>query len=130
MARRCGHTGEAVPLPDQTLQNGKEALPEVYPVAGGFVKRRWLDPSGAAVQVPSWVRTVSGSNGTKIDATGGFYNGLWLHLPISVPANYNPAAGSDWWQIEYKTNGTPNDTITISISRNGSPVHLVAEVIG
>ncbi len=96
---------------------------------GGNIYLRILDPSGAAVKLPSWVRTVGGSGGTEINATGAYYNALWLHLPISIPSTYNPAPGSDWWQIEYLTNGTPNDTITISISLNGSPIHLVAEVI-
>jgi Flp pilus assembly protein TadG len=97
---------------------------------GGTIHLDILDPSGNPVPLPSWVRTVTGSNGTVIDATGQYYNGLWLHLPIAIPANYNPTPGNDWWQIEYQTGtgSTPNDTISISISLSGSPIHLVSEV--
>ncbi len=94
------------------------------PGDGNNIHLKILDPSGNAVQFPSWVRTVAGSGGTEIDASGGYYNGLWLHLPITIPSTYNPAPGNDWWQIEY-TGGTPNDTITLSISLSGSPIHLV-----
>jgi Flp pilus assembly protein TadG len=96
--------------------------------ANGNVYMEILDPTGNPVQVPAWVRTVAGSGGTEIAASingDEYYNGLWLHLPIPIPANYNPAAGSDWWTIKYITTGTPSDTITISISLSGSPIHLV-----
>jgi Flp pilus assembly protein TadG len=97
--------------------------------SSGNVYMRILDPSGNPVQLPSWVRTVVGSSGTELDATGRYYNGLWLHMPISIPASYNPPAGQDWWQIEYLTpNGQPTDTITINISLSGSPIHLVSEI--
>ncbi len=96
---------------------------------GGTIGLRILDPSGNPVTFPSWVRTVSGSGGTEIDATGQYYNGLWLHLPITIPASYNPTPPNDWWQIEYLTSGTPNDTISISISLSGNPIHLVSEVV-
>jgi hypothetical protein len=96
---------------------------------GGNIFLRILDPSGNAVPFPSWVRTVTGSGGTEIDATNQFYNGLWLHLPIAIPTTYNPSPPNDWWQIEYLTNGTPNDTISISISLSGNPIHLVSEVV-
>ncbi len=88
-----------------------------------------LDPSGNAVVLPSWVRTVTGSGGTEIDPTGGYYNGLWLHMPITIPSSYNPAPGSDWWQIKYSSGGSTTDTTTISISLSGSPVHLISEVL-
>src|SRR5262249_34306223 len=71
--------------------------------SGSSIKLRILAPSGTAVKFPAWVRTVGGSNGTQILAsTNGdqFYNGLWLQLPITIPANYNPTAGNDWWTIE------------------------------
>ncbi len=97
--------------------------------SSGNVYMKILDPSGNPVQLPSWVRTVGGSGGTELDATGRIYNGLWLHMPIAIPATYNPTPGNDWWQIEYLTpNGQPTDTITINISLNGSPIHLVSEV--
>ena len=97
--------------------------------AGGSVYMRILDPSGNPVKFPSWVRTVAGSGGTKIDAINGYYNALWLRLPVPIPPNYNPAAGSDWWQVEYIAN-SPTDTVTISITLSGSPIHLVSQVIG
>ncbi len=97
----------------------------------GNVSMSILDPSGNAVQLPSWVRTVAGSNGTQLAASINgdvIYNGQWLNMPITIPANYNPAPGSDWWQIQYVA-GTPNDTITISVSLSGNPVHLISEVL-
>lgn len=94
--------------------------------ASGNVYIRILDPSNNPVQFPSWVRTVAGSNGTEIDATNYYYNALWLHLPVSIPANYNATPGNDWWQIEYlDSNGQPSDTVTVSITLSGSPIHLV-----
>ncbi len=91
-----------------------------------------LNPSGVAVPLPNWVILaalprvnvlLASSNGDR------FYNGQWLHLPIPIPANYNPTPGNDWWQIRYTTSGgAPADTITISISLGGSPIHLVAPV--
>ena len=92
-----------------------------------------LDPSGNPIQWPSWARTKTGSGGTILNSSingDRYYNGLWLHVPVTIPATYNPAAGSDWWQVEYSvTGGTAHDTITISISLGGSPVHLVSEVV-
>ena len=102
------------------------------PGDGSNVQMSILDPSGNAAPLPGWVRTVGGSGGTIINAsTGGdsIYNGLWLHLPISIPPAYNPVPGSDWWQVKY-TGSSTNDTITISISLSGSPIHLVSEVVG
>ncbi len=100
--------------------------------SSGSVEMEIINPSGNAVKLPAWVRTVAGSNGTELLASNNgdrIYNGLWLNMPITIPANYNPTAGNDWWQIEYLTpNGTPTDKITISISLSGSPVHLVNEI--
>jgi Flp pilus assembly protein TadG len=97
---------------------------------GGTINMSILDPSGNAVALPAWVKTTPASSGTVIDATGGTYNGQWLHLPITIPTTYNPTPGNDWWQIKYSTGtgATPNDTITISISLSGSPIHLVSEI--
>ncbi len=97
------------------------------------VEMRILDPSNNAAQLPAWVRTVNGSNGTELLASNSsgdrIYNGQWLDMPISIPANYNPAAGSDWWQVEYLTpSGAPTDKVSISISLSGSPIHLVNEI--
>ncbi len=90
-----------------------------------------LDPGGNQVQFPAWVRTTN--HGTRIVAsTSGdrHYNGLWLHLPVPIPADYNPAAGSDWWTIKYITGSGVTDTVTVSITLSGSPIHLVSQVIG
>jgi hypothetical protein len=98
--------------------------------ASGNVTMDILNPSGTAVQLPSWVRT-QGNNGVDLLASSNgdaIYNGLWLKLPITIPANYNPTAGNDWWTIKYVATGTPGDTITISISLSGSPIHLVNEI--
>lgn len=96
------------------------------------IKISILDPSGNAVKLPAWVRTASGSNGTQLLASSNgdhIYNGLWLNMPILIPANYNPTAGNDWWQIQYVNDGTAiSDKITISISLSGSPIHLVNEI--
>ncbi|HLV98192.1 MAG TPA: pilus assembly protein TadG-related protein [Ktedonobacterales bacterium] len=100
------------------------------PGDGSDVKMAILDPSGNKVALPNWVRTVGGSGGTQILASqsgDSIYNGLWLHLPITIPSGYNPTPGSDWWQVQY-TGSAVNDTITISISLSGSPIHLVSEV--
>jgi hypothetical protein len=100
--------------------------------AAGSVNMEILDPSGNPVQMPAWVKTVNGSGGTKIDAndTGvAYYNALWLHLPVPIPATYNPTAGNDWWRVEYFANN-PSDTVTVSITLSGSPIHLVSEVVG
>lgn len=104
--------------------------------ASGTVTMAILNPSGSAVQLPSWVRTVTGSGGTILLASNNgdrLYNGQWLNMPIPIPANYSPAAGSDWWQIEYSYTppfggGATHDKITISISLSGSPIHLVNEI--
>jgi Flp pilus assembly protein TadG len=99
--------------------------------AGSTVKIKILDPSGNAVQVPAWVRTDGGDGKTILASNNGdhIYNGLWLHIPIIIPANYNPAAGSDWWQIQYSnTGGASTDKLTISIGLSGTPVHLVNEI--
>ena len=93
---------------------------------------RILDPSGNPIVFPSWLRTEPGSGGTELAASKNsdrIYNGLWLHIPITIPVTYNPAPGSDWWQIEYIATTKPNDTITISIGLSGSPVHLISEVL-
>jgi hypothetical protein len=97
------------------------------------VEMRILDPTGAAAQLPGWVRTVGGSGGTELLASNAsgdrIYNGQWLDMPIGISPSYNPAAGSDWWQVEYLTpTGAPTDKITISIGLSGSPVHLVNEI--
>ncbi|HEU5367703.1 MAG TPA: hypothetical protein VFU69_04545, partial [Ktedonobacterales bacterium] len=87
--------------------------------------------SGNAAPLPSWVRTVGPSSNGVINASqsgDNFYNGLWLHLPITIPAGYNPTPGNDWWQVKY-TGSAVNDTISISISLSGSPIHLVSEVV-
>jgi hypothetical protein len=89
------------------------------------------DPSGAAIQLPNWLRTTS--NGTDLETSingDHIYNGLWLDMPIGIPPTYNPAPGSDWWQVEYKATGSgvSNDKITISIGLSGTPVHLVNEI--
>jgi len=87
-----------------------------------------LDQTGTPVQLPSWLRTVMGSGGTELNAsTNSDYNGLWLHIPITIPSTYNPSPGSDWWQVKYivPPGSTPSDTITISVTLSGSPIHLV-----
>jgi Flp pilus assembly protein TadG len=93
---------------------------------GGNIYIRILDPSGNPILFPSWVRPGPGNDYTKIDASNAYYNALWLHIPVSIPANYNPTPGNDWWQIEYiDAGGTPTDTVTISVTLSGSPIHLV-----
>ncbi len=101
------------------------------PGDGSNVQMSILDPSGNPAPLPSWVRTVGPSSNGIINASQSsdhYYNGLWLHLPITIPAGYNPTAGNDWWQVKY-TGSAINDTISISISLSGSPIHLVSEVV-
>ena len=97
--------------------------------AGGSVYMEILDPSGNPVQLPAWVRTVAGSGGKEMDASNGYYNALWLRLPIPIPATYNPTAPNDWWQVKYIATN-PTDTVTASVTLSGSPIHLVSEVVG
>jgi Flp pilus assembly protein TadG len=99
--------------------------------AGGDVRLEILDPNNnpvtfSSTQLP-WLNLSGG--GTQINASNGVYNALWLHLPIPIPATYNPTAGSDWWKIEYFAIN-PSDTVTASITLSGSPIHLVTEVVG
>ncbi len=99
--------------------------------AGGSVYLEILDQNNnpvtfSSTQLP-WLRLAGG--GTQIDASNGYYNALWLHLPVPIPATYNPTAGNDWWKIEYIATN-PTDTVTASITLSGSPIHLVSQVIG
>jgi Flp pilus assembly protein TadG len=95
-----------------------------------------LDNNGNPVQlVPAsytWIRTTNNRTDLQASINGDrIYNGLWLRLPITIPSNYSPDPGKDWWQIEYNTpNGTPTDKLTIGISLSGSPIHLINQVIG
>jgi Flp pilus assembly protein TadG len=97
----------------------------------GDIKMQILDPSGNPVKLPSWVRTFNNDRVTLWATNNGdeIYNGLWLKMPITIPSTYNPTSGNDWWTIKYMATGTPSDTITISISLSGSPIHLVNEVL-
>ncbi|HEY7349842.1 MAG TPA: pilus assembly protein TadG-related protein [Ktedonobacterales bacterium] len=91
---------------------------------GGAITMRILDPSGNPITWPGWARTVAGSNGTVLDATGSLYNGQWLHVPVQIPPGYNPTPGNDWWQVEYNASAAGGDVLTINISLDGSPIHL------
>ena len=99
--------------------------------AGGSVYLEILDQNNNPVTFSSsqlpWLRLAGG--GTQIDASNGYYNALWLYLPVPIPATYNPTPGNDWWKIEYIATN-PTDTVTASITLSGSPIHLVSQVIG
>ena len=98
--------------------------------AGGSVYLEILDQNNNPITFSStqypWLRLAAG--GTQIDASSGYYNALWLHLPVPIPATYNPTTGNDWWKIEYIATN-PTDTVTASITLSGSPIHLVSEVV-
>ena len=85
------------------------------------------------------------TRGTAIGTTGGcarsalrtaasLYNGHWVTMRISIPADYtctpgaNPetTAGSCWWGIRYSFSGSgsPTDTTTWQARIEGNPVHL------
>jgi Flp pilus assembly protein TadG len=91
---------------------------------GGNIFMRILDPSGNPATWPNWALTVPASNGTQLNASGGRYNGQWLHVPIQIPTSYNPAAGADWWQVEYFASQAGGDVLSINVSLAGSPIHL------
>jgi hypothetical protein len=95
--------------------------------SGANVYMELLNQAGNPVQLPSWLRTDNG--GTRLQATlngDHIYNGDWIDIPVPIPTNYNPAPGSDWWQVRYTLQGgTPTDVVTISIALSGSPIHLV-----
>ncbi len=100
-----------------------------------------LDPSGTPIEIPdNTVRQAApNGQGQRLDFLTNFYdgssndnayNGLWGRIPVTIPADYNPAPGDDWWQIKYISNDLPiaADTITISVSLGGNPPHLISEI--
>jgi hypothetical protein len=86
-----------------------------------------LDPNNRPVQFPSWITTVAGSGGTKIDASNLRYHGEWVKVPVPIPSTYNPAPGRGWWSIRFTSPaGNLSTTMTVSVTPAGSPIHLVA----
>jgi hypothetical protein len=59
--------------------------------------------------------------------TGQTADNKWIHVEIPVPANYNPAPGNDWWQLQYVTgaNTVAVDTVTVAVGLKGGPLHLL-----
>ena len=59
-------------------------------------------------------------------ANQNVFNGKWVRLVISVPANYNPTA-SQYWSLQYtiQPNSNPQDTLTLLAGFHGAPVHII-----
>ncbi|TME47018.1 MAG: hypothetical protein E6I56_05410 [Chloroflexi bacterium] len=60
-------------------------------------------------------------------SNGTTRNGHWVHVELPVPSSYNPAAGNDWWSLQYVAgaNTTATDTVTVAVGLRGGPVHLL-----
>jgi hypothetical protein len=58
------------------------------------------------------------------------YDNYWLRFEIPVRTDYDPGLDPNnwWWGLRYKTTNavTSQDTITITLSLQGSPAHLCA----
>ncbi len=63
---------------------------------------------------------------------GALYNGHWLTIRATIPADYTCTPGLDptvdpgscWWGIQYDFGGAANDTTTWQARVEGNPVHL------
>jgi hypothetical protein len=67
-------------------------------------------------------------NPSAIQASLGgdaIYNGLWINTLVTLPPNYDGTASGGWWQLQYITTGSTSDTVSVSFSLVGAPVHLV-----
>lgn len=97
--------------------------------ASGNVYMQIIPPagSGVTVSVPQGIRTPpSGPYVNMIQASIGgdaIYNGRWINTLVTLPPNYS--GGSGWWQLTYITSSSTSDTVTVSFSLVGAPVHLV-----
>ena len=99
-----------VPVGDCTVESTREDYPRSSDLNNGGVCS---------------IRTASG---------GALYNGHWVRLRISIPADYtctpgvNPETtiGSCWWGMRYSFSGSgsPTDTTTWQARIEGNPVHL------
>ncbi len=103
------------------------------PTAGGWtpVSMTWSSltgTSGGAQNCSSYSQNVTG-NAITTNAGGGstgIYNGCWLIIDVTIPANYT-AQQQGWWKIRYNMsgNGTSSDVTTWTAKIRGNPVHLV-----
>lgn len=93
-------------------------------LAGSNVGIQVFWPDGTPLVLPSSLPTVPGTNNTELNASSYRFNGLWVHIPIALPATYAPAAGQDWFTFKYFA-GNTHDTVTIHVTLAGGPVHLV-----
>ena len=58
-------------------------------------------------------------------SSSGIYNGLWLRVAISIPANYTCTTDC-WWTVKYNfSSGTSTDRTVWTVTLLGDPVHLV-----
>jgi hypothetical protein len=86
--------------------------------------------SNATVARPTGIRpgTSPVVNPSAIQASLGgdaIYNGLWINTLVTLPPNYDGTASGGWWQLQYITTGSTSDTVSVSFSLVGAPVHLV-----
>lgn len=103
------------------------------PTAGGWspVAMTWSSltgTSGGAQNCSGYAQNVSG-NAITTNAGGGsagVYNGCWLIVDVTIPANYT-AQQQGWWKIRYNMagSGTSSDVTTWTAKIRGNPVHLV-----
>ncbi|MEX2293943.1 MAG: hypothetical protein WD691_09170 [Acidimicrobiales bacterium] len=74
----------------------------------------------------------SGVCSVRASDGGALYNGYWVTIRVTIPADYtctadlNPevSAGSCWWGIQYDFGGATTDTTTWQARVEGNPVHL------
>jgi hypothetical protein len=83
---------------------------------------------GVQVANPNYNDPVTGKG-----YSNDFSNDVWLEFHITIPSNYDPPAGQDWWKVAYNLKnsgsnaGSANDTTTWEVDSGNAPVHLIGE---
>jgi Flp pilus assembly protein TadG len=103
------------------------------PTAVGWspVSMTWTSLTGTSGSPQNCTGYTQNQTGNSIvtNAGGGstgVYNGCWLTIDVTIPANYT-APQSGWWKIRYNMagSGTSSDVTTWTAKIRGNPVHLV-----
>ncbi len=103
------------------------------PTAGGWspVSMTWSSltgTSGSPQNCTGYTQNQTGNSITTNSGGGGagVYNGCWLTVDVTIPANYT-AQQQGWWKIRYNMSGndTSSDVTTWTAKIRGNPVHLV-----
>jgi hypothetical protein len=71
--------------------------------------------------------------GVQVSNNGNnsFANCVWLEFQVTVPTNYIPLPGQDWWTVAYNLTGLTSgshadDTTTWQIASSAAPVQLLS----